>query len=167
MKNKPGTRPEKSAAQSKGLLSFFKSRTPRSNPMWQILFDLLPHLTRLVPMADRFFATRTASEKANEAALAALAASVRADLSQMGDTHASLSQQLADQGAVLADQSVILAASAQDAARARIAIQSVEARLSTLERRADHAMKLVTVVLVLLSSALVLLAIILARLSHR
>jgi hypothetical protein len=135
--------------------------------MWQILFDLLPHLTRLVPMADRFFATRTASEKANEAAFAALAATVRADLGKMGETHASLSLQLADQRALLADQSEILAIVAQDAARTRLAIESVEARISALERRADVAMKLLAVVLLSLSTALILLAIILLRLSHR
>jgi hypothetical protein len=128
--------------------------------MWQILFDLLPHLTRLVPMADRFFATRTASEKANEAALAALATTVRADLTQLGDTHAGLSQQLADQTA-------ILTATAQDAARARIAIQSVEVRISSLERRANVAMRLLAVVLMLLSATLLLLATILLNLSHR
>jgi len=124
--------------------------------MWQILFDLLPHLTRLVPMADRFFATRTASEKANEAALASLAATVRADLSQLGDTHTGLSQQLADQTA-------LLTAAALDTKHARIAVQSVEARISTLERRANLAIRLLTIVLLLLSTTLLLLAILLLK----
>jgi hypothetical protein len=56
---------------------------------------------------------------------------------------------------------------AQDAARTRLAIESVEARISALERRADVAMKLLAVVLLSLSTALILLAIILLRLSHR
>jgi hypothetical protein len=124
--------------------------------MWQILFDLLPHLTRLVPMADRFFATRTASEKANEAALAALASTVRADLSQLGDTHAGLSRQLADQTA-------LLASTAEDAAHTRCALQSVEARITTLERRANVTIRLLAVVLLALATTLLLLAFLLLK----
>jgi len=37
-----------------------------------MLLELLPHFTRLLPMADKYLSTRTASEKAQEAALAAL-----------------------------------------------------------------------------------------------
>ena len=44
------------------------------------LLELLPHMTRLVPMADKYFASKTAGEKANEAALAAMAEGVRAIL---------------------------------------------------------------------------------------
>ena len=41
------------------------------------LFELLPHISRLVPMADKYFSQKTAAEKANEAALAAMAEGVR------------------------------------------------------------------------------------------
>ena len=36
-----------------------------------MLLELLPHFTRLLPMADKYLSTRSASEKAQEAALAA------------------------------------------------------------------------------------------------
>jgi hypothetical protein len=40
--------------------------------MWpKLLFDLLPHFARLMPMADKYLASRSASDKAHETALAA------------------------------------------------------------------------------------------------
>ena len=44
------------------------------------LFELLPHVSRLIPMADRFFASRAATDRATEAAMAAMAEGVRGDL---------------------------------------------------------------------------------------
>jgi phage shock protein A len=60
------------------------------------LFELLPHITRLVPMADRYFSSKAANEKANEAALAAMAEGVRGDLGQVTKAHAGLYRQLQD-----------------------------------------------------------------------
>ncbi|GGG77886.1 hypothetical protein [Edaphobacter dinghuensis] len=61
------------------------------------LFELLPHITRLVPMADKYFSSRTASEKATEAAMAAMAEGVRGDLGQVTKAHAGLYQKLQEQ----------------------------------------------------------------------
>ena len=69
------------------------------------LFELLPHVTRLVPMADRYFSTKTASEKATEAAMAAMAEGVRGDLGQVTKAHAGLYQQLQEQSAQIAEVS--------------------------------------------------------------
>jgi len=69
------------------------------------LFELLPHITRLVPMADRYFSTRTASEKATEAAMVAMAEGVRGDLGQVTKAHAGLYQQLQEQSVQLAEVS--------------------------------------------------------------
>jgi ABC-type transporter Mla subunit MlaD len=66
------------------------------------LFELLPHISRLVPMADRYFSTKTASEKATEAAMAAMADGVRGDLGQVTKAHAGLYRQLQDQSAQIA-----------------------------------------------------------------
>jgi hypothetical protein len=66
------------------------------------LFELLPHITRLVPMADRYLSTKTASEKATEAAMAAMADGVRGDLGQVTKAHAGLYRQLQDQSAQIA-----------------------------------------------------------------
>lgn len=60
------------------------------------MFELLPHISRLVPMLDRYFSSKAASEKANEAALAAMAEGVRGDLGQVTRSHAGLYRQLQD-----------------------------------------------------------------------
>lgn len=67
------------------------------------LFELLPHVTRLVPMADKYFSTKTASEKATEAAMAAMAEGVRGDLGQVTKAHAGLYQQLQEQSVQIAE----------------------------------------------------------------
>ena len=69
------------------------------------LFELLPHITRLVPMADKYFSSRTASEKATEAAMAAMAEGVRGDLGQVAKAHAGLYQQLQQQSAQIGEVS--------------------------------------------------------------
>lgn len=69
------------------------------------LFELLPHITRLVPMADKYFSSRTASEKATEAAMAAMAEGVRGDLGQVAKAHAGLYQKLQEQDAQLGEVS--------------------------------------------------------------
>lgn len=69
------------------------------------LFELLPHITRLVPMADKYFSTKTASEKATEAAMLAMAEGVRGDLGQVTKAHAGLYQQLQEQSAQIGEVS--------------------------------------------------------------
>jgi hypothetical protein len=72
------------------------------------LFELLPHVSRLVPVAERYFATKqigdtTGGEEA--AAFAAIAEDVRGDLNQVTRAHAALYRQLQDQGnQILAEQ---------------------------------------------------------------
>ena len=66
------------------------------------LFELLPHISRLLPMADKYFNSKAAAEKANEAALAAMAEGVRGDLGQVTKAHAGLYRQLQDQSAQIA-----------------------------------------------------------------
>lgn len=69
------------------------------------LFELLPHITRLVPMADKYFSSRTASEKATEAAMAAMAEGVRGDLGQVTKAHAGLYQKLQERSAQIGEVS--------------------------------------------------------------
>ncbi|MDW5264897.1 MULTISPECIES: hypothetical protein [Acidobacteriaceae] len=69
------------------------------------LFELLPHITRLVPMADKYFSSRTSSEKATEAAMVAMAEGVRGDLGQVTKAHAGLYQQLQEQSGQIAEVS--------------------------------------------------------------
>ena len=100
--------------------------------MWPKVFaqlvDILPHVTRLLPMADKFFTSKTASEKANEAAMTALAEGVRGDLGQVTSAHAGLYRQLQDQSAQISEV-------AADARRAMVAIESYVDRLATLEQQ--------------------------------
>ncbi len=67
------------------------------------LVELLPHATRLIPVADRYFASKQAGERANEAALMAMAEGVQADLGQVTKAHAGLYRKLQEQEAQLAE----------------------------------------------------------------
>jgi chromosome segregation ATPase len=90
------------------------------------LFELLPHITRLVPMADRYLSSKTASEKANEAAMAAMAEGVRGDLGQVTKAHAGLYRQLQDQSAQITEVG-------EEVKRARLSMEQHERRMLTLE----------------------------------
>jgi hypothetical protein len=92
------------------------------------LFELLPHISRLVPMADKYFSTKTASEKANEAAFAAMADGVRGDLGQVTKAHAGLYRQLQEQSAQITEVS-------EDTKRARLAVEQQGHRMEALEQR--------------------------------
>jgi septal ring factor EnvC (AmiA/AmiB activator) len=91
------------------------------------LFELLPHITRLVPMADKYLSSKTASEKANEAAMSAMAEGVRGDLGQVAKAHAGLYRQLQDQSAQIAEVAVAVKQSRQ-------AFEQHEARMAAIER---------------------------------
>jgi hypothetical protein len=90
------------------------------------LFELLPHIMRLVPMADKYFSSETASEKATEAAMAAMAEDVRGGLGQVTKAHAGLYRQLQDQSAQIAEMS-------EEVKRARLSMEQHEHRMLTLE----------------------------------
>ncbi len=78
------------------------------------LFELLPHITRL------------ASEKANEAAMAAMAEGVRGDLGQVTKAHAGLYRQLQEQSAQITEVG-------EEVKRVRLSIEKHEHRMLTLE----------------------------------
>jgi hypothetical protein len=92
------------------------------------LFELLPHISRLIPMADKYFSTKTASEKATEAAMAAMAEGVRGDLGQVTKAHAGLYRQLQDQSAQIAEV-------CEEIKQARAAIDQRDHRLEAMELR--------------------------------
>ena len=92
------------------------------------LFELLPHITRLVPMADKYLSSKTASEKANEAAMAAMAEGVRGDLGQVAKAHAGLYRQLQEQSAQIAEV-------AEAVKQARLAAEKDDNRLAALESK--------------------------------
>ena len=91
------------------------------------LIELLPHMSRLLPMADKFLSSKTASEKANEAALTAMAEGVRGDLGQVTAAHAGLYRQLQDQSAQIAEVG-------EEVKRARLSLEQYDHKLEALER---------------------------------
>lgn len=100
--------------------------------MWPKVFaqlvELLPHISRLIPMADVFFATKTAGEKATEATLSTLAQEVRTDLSRVTSAHNGLYRQLQE-------QSGQIAAVAADFNRANDSIAACATQTASLERQ--------------------------------
>ena len=125
--------------------------------MWPKVFaqlvELLPHISRLVPMADKFFTQKTASEKANEAAMAALAKQVHDDLGQVTSAHEGLYRQLQQQGAQIAEL-------AADASRSRLAAETAAEQSLALEKQIATLagwVKSAVLLLVLLLGAVVML----------
>ena len=90
------------------------------------LFELLPHISRLLPMADKYLTSKTAAEKANEAAMTAMAEGVRGDLGQVTKAHLGLYRQLQDQSAQIAKVS-------EDVTAARLAMEQRANRIEDLE----------------------------------
>lgn len=77
-------------------------------------------------MADKYLSSKTASEKANEAAMAAMAEGVRGDLGQVTKAHAGLYRQLQDQSAQIAEVG-------EEVKRARLSVEQHESRMVALE----------------------------------
>ena len=90
------------------------------------LFELMPHVTRLVPMADKYFSSKTATERATEAAMIAMADGVRGDLGQVTKAHAGLYRQLQDQSAQITEV-------AEEVKRSRLAAEQHANRMAALE----------------------------------
>lgn len=132
-----------------------------------MLFDLLPHFARLLPMADKFLASRSSSEKAQETALAGMSESVRSDLAQLAETHAGIKRALKEQS----EQTVEIAV---EVTKVRMGVQSIETRVTAfetriagLEKTAGAAMKLLVAATVLLVGAVAMTGVVLLHLSHR
>jgi hypothetical protein len=114
------------------------------------LMEVLPHISRLIPMADMFFASKTASEKANEAALKFLGDDVRTDLGKVTAAHDSLYRQLQE-------HSTQIAAVAGDVRSTRATVEGHSTRIANLEKAvarigiwAQAAVALLVIVLILL-----------------
>jgi predicted phage tail protein len=92
------------------------------------LFELLPHITRLVPMADKYLSSKTASEKANEAAMAAMAEGVRGDLGQVTKAHAGLYRQLQEQSTQITEVG-------EEVKRTRLYLEQHEHKMAAFESK--------------------------------
>lgn len=108
------------------------------------LFELLPHVTRLVPIADRYFSSKAATEKATEAAMLAMAEGVRGDLGQVTKAHAGLYKELQEQSAQIA----ALSAEVKRMGAALERVTALELQVMALGRWVKVGVSLVVVLLV-------------------
>jgi len=92
------------------------------------LFEILPHATRLIPVADKYFSQRSATEKANREALVAMAEGVRGDLGQVTKAHAGLYRLLQEQNGQIADIR-------EDLRRALTSVEQHDHRLESLKQK--------------------------------
>jgi len=132
--------------------------------MWPKVFmqlvELLPHITRLVPMADKFFSSKAAAEKANEAAMLAMAEGVRGDLGQVTKAHLGLYRQLQDQSAQITEVS-------EEVKRSRVAMEQHERHMDALEKRIGSFGIWLKAGVSLIAVLVVVVIILLVQLLHR
>ena len=106
------------------------------------LLELAPHVTRLVPVADRYLQSKAEARDAHRRALQDLNDSLRADmgllseglrgdLAQIAAAHAGLYRQLNEQTETLTRISV-------DMHRTRLATEEFEGRLGRIENRVSR-----------------------------
>ena len=124
--------------------------------MWpkvlQQLFALLPHVTRMIPLADRYLATRSGSDTA----IAAMAQDVRSDLGRVAKAHVDLAERL-DQFAGHVDS---IAVATQ---QTRAAAQNTEIRITALERQIGGLRLLLFLTIAVSLVCAVLLAVLVLR----
>src|ERR1700679_2848178 len=96
------------------------------------LLELAPHVTRLVPVADRYLQSQTEPRAPPPRALQDLNDSLRGDLSQIAAAQAGLYRQLHEQ---IKAQTETLTLIAADPPRARLATEDLNPRLTRIETR--------------------------------
>jgi hypothetical protein len=94
------------------------------------LVELLPHVSRLVPIAERYFSTKAAGDRSNELALAAIAEGMQADMGQVTKAHAGLYRQIQEQGAQIAGIG-------DEVRHVRGALETSERKVAALEQRVE------------------------------
>jgi hypothetical protein len=98
------------------------------------IIELLPHLSRLLPMADRFLnaqgltKAQLADAEASRSAMQQMAEGLRGDLGQVTAAHAGLYNLFHEQGETLSTLSANIASLIQRTA-------TIESRLDALERQ--------------------------------
>ena len=122
------------------------------------LIELLPHVSRLLPMADRFLNAKTADAEASRSAMQQMAEGLLGDLGQVTASHAGLYRQLNEQSEKLSELS-------SDVSTVKRSVESLDPRLTRLEQQNSRLTLLLGLSLVLLAGVLVLAVILL--LHHR
>jgi hypothetical protein len=103
------------------------------------LLELAPHVTRLVPMADRYLQSRAQVRDTQRRALEQMADGLRGDLGQLADRmRGDLTQLAAAQAGIyhqLNQQSETLAKIAADMRATRLTSDELDTRLTRIETR--------------------------------
>jgi hypothetical protein len=120
------------------------------------MLDLLPHLKRVVPMAEKFLSSKAEADRANEAALVTMAEGVRGDLGQMASAHAGLYRKLMEVDAQIGEVGT-------ETKRARMSVEAVEARMGGLEKAIAGYRTLAITALVMLAVVLILVVLVYLR----
>ncbi len=130
------------------------------------LVDLLPHVRRVIPIADKLLTSSVANQKA----LADMSDDVKGSLGEVARAHIDLATRLDSFVAYVGEISLATKETAQETARianqtakATSAIASAEARLTTLEQTLRT---LILALGLLLLVALILLIVLLYRAAH-
>ena len=142
------------------------------------LVELAPHITRLLPLADRYFKDKSSDEAATRQAIDDLQTNHRAALDAQRASVIDLADRLhADLGAItsqqttqstllarqIADLEKHLTSTRTDALAAKQATESLEARLHRIEDAGKRTQTLAVVAVALLLAILVLIATIFLR----
>jgi septal ring factor EnvC (AmiA/AmiB activator) len=113
------------------------------------LIELAPHITRLLPVADRFLQSKSADAEASRSAMQQMAEGLRGDLGQVTASHAGLYRQLNDQSEKLSNISA-------DVHAVRLSTDSLEARITLLEQRLSKLGLVLAAALLLLATVCIL-----------
>jgi hypothetical protein len=126
--------------------------------MWpRILLELLPHLGKLVPVADKLLAARTLNGSPPDPA--ALADGLRSNLDQLGELHAGIERTLRDQAEQISALSV-------EVTRTRLGVEATEARIDKLERTTRTNLVLSAIAIALLLATLPLMTVLALHQHH-
>jgi hypothetical protein len=118
--------------------------------------ELLPHLVKLVPAANRFLQDRNSGDEATRQAMDAMAARVRSDLEQVTAAHSGIYRQLNEQAGRLEQV-------AADVAATRVAIESAEGRVARMQRRTNVLSRMLVAALVMIFALMVMVFALLFR----
>jgi hypothetical protein len=138
--------------------------------MWPALVKLLeltPHVTRLVPMADRYLQTKAENGKAQRRALEEMGERLRGDFGQISEgLRGDLTQLATVQAGIcqqLNQQSETLASLAADMRATRLASDEMDARMTQIEARMARLWMIFLAGMIVLA---ILAAVIIAMLLH-
>jgi len=138
--------------------------------MWPVLVELLqlaPHVTRLVPVADRYLQSKADGRDVQRRALEEMADRLHGDMEETAEgMRGDLAQLVAAQAGIydqLNQQSETLASIAADVRATRLASDEVETRMTRLEARIQRLWVTVFAGMIVLA---ILAAVLIAMLLH-